>query len=893
MKKLLQCLTVLMLAVFAAAAAACVPYPPYYTVDLAYNAEQGTLTLSPAEEDGKYAEGTELTVTVTPKSGYELDHFSVTGITNAAPDADGKYTFTVTEDTTVTATFREETPPVTYTLTLSYDHSQGSVWLSPQSSDNKYEEGSALTVQVVPEDGYEVDTFTVSGHEDAALGADGKYTFTVSADTAVTVTFRLAGPNAKTLSTLQGSVFFDGKMINHDYAFEEEIEMNYTVLFDATQKAIWQTEKFAGGDYYFNAVYVDNGGKIALVTHDEEGKLSLQDSEDDFAAYFNPFALLTPDDFTLAEKNVWELSPEKAGAAAAAITGYEEDIASFRLFLEDGVFVKLQITTERVTNLENYIDSEYEYTYEIKDPGTAAVPQEWLTDYTMTPQHETLKQALTAAASAESYTVTQKRSEEGEDDVNGKIYVTKDAIYEDTEGWENGYTVFDGTVYAFEYDPSTQTTTFGEAYSGITIDDRKALFLFDPLPYSLVGYDGNEQYSVRIPDLFIMEDYGELAGAIAQLFAIGTDQIEYYVYALDCTITLKDGVLYQVHFTYDYGYMGYIREDVTLTFSDFCSTVLPIEINGEPEPEPEPSTDIPSQFVGNFKGLPAGSYFTDGTNYEIEITADAITVKIGENSYTAEIVAYDDYEGFTLTVNGTTYYLSAMGSDDTVDQITFISEDYSVMIKLERVGGETPGPQPSSKIPSQFVGTFQGSASGGTAYEIEITADTITVKIGANSYTAEIEDYDEYEGFTLTVNGKTYYLSSMTYDGKADELMFMSDDDSVMIKLERVGGETPGPQPSAKIPSQFVGTFQGTSDGTAYEIVITADSITVKIGANSYTAEIEDYDEYEGFTLTVNGATYYLMAYGYEETINRVVFMSEDYTLNVTLNRESSALSES
>ena len=113
MKKLLQCLTVLMLAVFAAAAAACVPYPPYYTVDLAYNAEQGTLTLSPAEEDGKYAEGTELTVTVTPKSGYELDHFSVTGITNAAPDADGKYTFTVTEDTTVTATFREETPPVT------------------------------------------------------------------------------------------------------------------------------------------------------------------------------------------------------------------------------------------------------------------------------------------------------------------------------------------------------------------------------------------------------------------------------------------------------------------------------------------------------------------------------------------------------------------------------------------------------------------------------------------------------------------------------------------------------------------------------------------------------------------------------------------------------------
>ena len=122
-----------------------------YTVTLAYDVTQGSVALSPAETDGKYTEGTEVTVTVTPKSGYEVNTFSVTGAADAALDNDGKYAFTVSADTTVSVTFREVLSPV-YAVTLSYDEEKGSVSLLPQAADNKYEEGSEVTVQVVPED---------------------------------------------------------------------------------------------------------------------------------------------------------------------------------------------------------------------------------------------------------------------------------------------------------------------------------------------------------------------------------------------------------------------------------------------------------------------------------------------------------------------------------------------------------------------------------------------------------------------------------------------------------------------------------------------------------------------------------------------------------------------
>ncbi len=770
-------LLALLAAVSLCAAACTTPAAQTYTVSLVYEEEGGSVSLSPDAENGTYAEGTEVTVQVSPKSGYETTGFSVTGHSDAALSEDGTYTFPVQADTTVSVTFAEKTLP-SYVLTLDYNEEQGSVSLSPASDDRRYPAGTEITVGVTPAEGYAVDTFTVNG-EPAALSGEGEYTFEIGANTAIQVTFQPENQMTESLfATLQGSMLLEGQCINHDYGFGDELSMDVLTLFDATAEAIWQTEKFEGA-YAFNAIYVNDGGTVSLVTHDADGSLLLYPSTNPFAEYFNPFALLSPADFMLVEENVYELAAEKADAAAMAITGYEEDIASFRLTLENGVFTQLQIKTERVVNADYGLDYEYEYLYAIKDLETAQVPAEWLADYVLTPEHAALQQALETAAAASNYTVSEHKVEitedaEGSEDVDSTLYVTETAIYEDCTDWENGYTVSNGAVYPFTYDPETKAFTFDEALN-CSIDELKAIFTFDHLAYSLVEYVGEETYSVRLPDCFIMEEPGELAGAVASLFAVGTDRIYLYTYALDCTITLKDGVLYQVSFTYDF--MGEISEQVTLTFSDFGTTTLPIEIDSEPEP-----SVIPTQYIGVFKGE------KNGTAYEIDITAETITVIIAGKSYLAEILEYDDYEGFTLSANGVTYYLYSISDEGTADELMFMDEDYSLMLTLTREGGtQEPGPTPEpSPIPTQYIGVFKGEKDG-TAYEIDITAETITVIIAGKSYLAEIIEYDDYEGFILSANGVTYYLASATYDGKFDKLMFANEDYSFMVTLTREG----------------------------------------------------------------------------------------------------------
>ncbi len=853
-----------------------------YKLTLDFDGGKGAVTATDYEEGKTYEEGTKITVTVTPAEGYEVDTFTVSGHADASLSG-GKYTFEIEADTTVAVTFKDKAPdvPVSYGLTLVFDETGGAVTATDYEEGKTYEEGTKITVTVTPAEGYEVDTFTVSGHADASLSG-GKYTFEIGAETTVTVTFKQKKLSDALLKSIQGSVLFDGTFINHDYSFEDELTEEISTLFDAAAQAIWQTEKFGGG-YTFNAVYVNNNGKIGLVVHNADGTVGIQSSTDDFADFFNPFAQLTTDDFAWAGAGKWELLADKASDAAAAITGYNEKIASFTLLEEDGAITGLQIKTERVTNVAQGIDYETEYTYAAKEQGTAQIPAEWLHDYQMTAAHEALKTALERAAQAESYTVTEHREEEGQPPVDGTIYVTADAIYEDLPDWENGYVASEGKVYPFGYDKAKNTFTFDEAYSAdIGIDDLKAVFTFGNLSYALLGYDGNETYSVRIPDLFIMDEAGELAGAIASLFAIGADQIQYYPYALDFTVILKDGVLYQTVFTYDL--MGYIIEKVTLTYSGFGETVQPIEI---PAP-PAETASIPEKYIGKYSGAAA-----DGTEYEIDITAEEITVSIDGVKSTATIDEYTDSEGFVLTVEGETYYLfQSYGTEEetVISSIMFMSEDYQTNVTLTREGGsETDPPAESSSIPAKFIGKYSGSDNG-TEYEIDITAEEITVTIDGTKSTAAIDSYDDYEGFTLTVGGKTYYLTQADYEEEITIIAFMSEDyRTVNVTLTREGGsETDPPTDSSSIPEKFIGKYSGAAaDGTAYEIEITAEEITVSIGGVQSTATINDYTDSEGFVLTVNGGTYYLSQTIYDEeiTVTKVLFMSEDYSTMVTLTR--------
>lgn len=161
----------------------------YYTLTLTYEKSQGTVTASAAASDKGYVKDETVTLTVTPAENYAVDSVKI-GETGLNAGTDGKYSFKIGGNTTVTVTFKDTTPAVTYyTVTLSYDESQGSVKKSDPASENGYVKGETVTLTVTPAADYEVDSVKIG---DAALDADaeGKYIFAVEDNTTVTVTFK-------------------------------------------------------------------------------------------------------------------------------------------------------------------------------------------------------------------------------------------------------------------------------------------------------------------------------------------------------------------------------------------------------------------------------------------------------------------------------------------------------------------------------------------------------------------------------------------------------------------------------------------------------------------------------------------------------------------------------
>lgn len=121
------------------------PAKTTYTVTIApYEATQGTVTLAPASADGKYEEGTIVTVTVSAKAGFEVQSFAVSTDQNAALDNDGKYKLTVSANTTITATFKSTNVAVT---SVTVSPAQSSLEVGRDDDQNKTVQ---LTAEVLP-----------------------------------------------------------------------------------------------------------------------------------------------------------------------------------------------------------------------------------------------------------------------------------------------------------------------------------------------------------------------------------------------------------------------------------------------------------------------------------------------------------------------------------------------------------------------------------------------------------------------------------------------------------------------------------------------------------------------------------------------------------------------
>ncbi len=119
-----------------------------------------------------YVSGTEVTLTVTPDSGYQVKSVTMDGKEIALTD--GRYTFTVTANCTFAAEF-EKIPANSFMVTVN-SGANGTVTPGTKS----YESGAEVTLTVTPDSGYQVKSVTMDGKK--VTLTNGKYTFTVTAD---------------------------------------------------------------------------------------------------------------------------------------------------------------------------------------------------------------------------------------------------------------------------------------------------------------------------------------------------------------------------------------------------------------------------------------------------------------------------------------------------------------------------------------------------------------------------------------------------------------------------------------------------------------------------------------------------------------------------------------
>ena len=149
-------------------------YTPDEEHDITYaSAENGTVS-GPA----KAAKDTEVTVTVTPDDGYELDTLKA----NGEDVTGGKFTMPAGA-VTVTATFKavEEPAPGAEEYDITYASAENGTVSGPA----KAAEGAEVTVTATPNEGYELDT--LKANDEDVTG--GKFTMPAEAVT-VTATFK-------------------------------------------------------------------------------------------------------------------------------------------------------------------------------------------------------------------------------------------------------------------------------------------------------------------------------------------------------------------------------------------------------------------------------------------------------------------------------------------------------------------------------------------------------------------------------------------------------------------------------------------------------------------------------------------------------------------------------
>ncbi|MDR9858387.1 InlB B-repeat-containing protein [Treponema socranskii] len=227
------------------------PTPPpvtKYKVELDCNIG-GNVKVTPAlPENGMVAENTVLTFTAEPLQGYDLEKWELDG--TAVNGTKPTYTLKVTANAQVKVSFKRNSEPLSMRSVTITPPQHGRVRSMPEiPSDNQVPEGSTIILTAVPDEGYAVDTWSVTPEGDLAAGGNAgssTATLSVSNDVTVTVTFKqvlckidfgVDGGHGTLTAKVAGSKIHSGDMVEH----------GETVVFTATPNSGYAVEKWMNG----------------------------------------------------------------------------------------------------------------------------------------------------------------------------------------------------------------------------------------------------------------------------------------------------------------------------------------------------------------------------------------------------------------------------------------------------------------------------------------------------------------------------------------------------------------------------------------------------------------------------------------------------------------------
>ncbi|MFL0081185.1 InlB B-repeat-containing protein [Tenacibaculum maritimum] len=233
----------------------------------------GTVTKTPDASNNIYDDGTEITLTASPNSGYRHTGWTKGNTTHFS----NSFTTKITEDVTIIANY-------TQTRTLTLNANNGIVTTDPtpnHGTNNNYDDGMIVILTATPNPGFQFDSWSgdVSGNQNPL-------DLTMDTDKNVTAKFVEVPSNVTITEFATGfDSSLEGIAIDHNntvYVSEHNTGKIYRVNTDGT-RTVFASTGFRANDIAFN-----ENNKL-FVAEPFNGKILEADSSGELTQYVNAF----------------------------------------------------------------------------------------------------------------------------------------------------------------------------------------------------------------------------------------------------------------------------------------------------------------------------------------------------------------------------------------------------------------------------------------------------------------------------------------------------------------------------------------------------------------------------------------------------------------------------